>query len=645
MEDGESTATDHEVQNHLAAAAKHIMMALKACRNLTDDTKKVLSDLNSCLPNKLILGEYGGWLLIDSEEQIKHYGEVIMRWETELGMIWDHGDTEASSYLNAVTEIQKIVKTIGSHPMLLSNGKQKELSLRAHHILQRAMSKLKQELMHILIQHKQCFAPEYMSFRSHVEDAVYDESFISVEEDVIESLSSGDDSGSSSDKCLVNLIHPKAISSIKSIASVMFASEDDKEFCRSFVNIRKDALEEYLAILRMEQLTMEDTLKMDQNALSCEGKKWVWALRIIIRVYLRSERCLCDQILGEFGRVSPNRIFIEIAGSAMWQFINFGEAIAMGTPQPERLFLVLDMYEVLADLMLDIDSLFNEETGSRIGIEFHELLSRLADYAKGSFSEFRNCVVSDRPRKPFSSGIHRFTNYTMNYLKTLITYRETLNFLLHDLEADGLDCSPEPENGEEISSYVSCPLAQHARLLASLLQENLENRSKFLKGEPMQHIFLMNNINYMVQKIKDSELRQYFGDEWIRRLIGNLHRHANDYIRTTWSSALLLLKDHVELDVSPFHRPSHRSRCNKFIAAFEEIYKSQTGWVVPDSQLREDLHISTSQKVIQAYRGFIGRNFAQIGDQYIRYNGDELENLVLDFFEGSTRSLGSSRRR
>ncbi|KAK4778973.1 hypothetical protein SAY86_006501 [Trapa natans] len=81
MEDGESTPTDHEVQGHLAAAAKHIMMELKAWRNLTDDTSKAISYLSSCLPSKLMLGECGGVLLIDMEEQIRHSEEVIMKWE------------------------------------------------------------------------------------------------------------------------------------------------------------------------------------------------------------------------------------------------------------------------------------------------------------------------------------------------------------------------------------------------------------------------------------------------------------------------------------------------------------------------------------------------------------------------------------
>ncbi|KAK4805030.1 hypothetical protein SAY86_004847 [Trapa natans] len=643
MGDCEFPVTNHEVQHHLAAAARHIFMALKACGNLKDDVKQVLSDLNSCLPNELV-DQSSGRLLMDMKDQIRHPEEVIMRWESYQGMIWDSGSTEASRYLDAVAEIQRIICAVEGLPTL-SDGWQKELSLRAHCILQIAMSKLEEELMHILVQNKQCYEPEYMSFRSYMEDLTYDDSFLSVEDCNVEPMTRADDSRSSPEQCLLNLIQPEMVYAVKSIATVMFASKHDKEFCQAFVRARKDALEEYLYILEMKQFTVEDIFKMDWKSLSREIKKWEWALRIIVRVYLKSERWLCDQILGEFGQASLNCSFVEITWGAMLQFLNFGEVIAMAPRQPDRLFRILNVYETLADLVLDIDAVFIEESGNFIRLEFHSLLGRLGDYIKGAFREFRNCIASDRPRKAFTSSVHPFTNYAMNYIRTLTSYRDTLNFLLCHEEADGLEPSLEPENGEEDSLYRSCPLARHIRLVASLLEDNLESRSKLLKDEPLQHIFMMNNIHYMVQKIKDSDLRQHFGDEWVRKQNGNFQHHANDYIRTTWSSALFLLKDSERSDRSLFYGSSLREKCRKFIEAFEEIYKNQTGWIIPDPQLREDIQISTSQRIIQAYRSFLGKNSERIGDRYIKYNADDLENLVLDFFEGSPRLLRSSRRR
>ncbi|KAF9597778.1 hypothetical protein IFM89_021863 [Coptis chinensis] len=93
-----------------------------------------------------------------------------------------------------------------------------------------------------------------------------------------------------------------------------------------------------------------------------------------------------------------------------------------------------------------------------------------------------------------------------------------------------------------------------------------------------------------------------------------------------------------------------KERFRSFNIAFEEVYKSQTGWLILDPQLREDLRISVSLKVVQAYRTFLGRHASQLDserhiERYIKYTADDLQNYLLDFFEGSQRSLHNSRRR
>ncbi|KAI8017542.1 Exocyst complex component EXO70E2 [Camellia lanceoleosa] len=88
-----------------------------------------------------------------------------------------------------------------------------------------------------------------------------------------------------------------------------------------------------------------------------------------------------------------------------------------------------------------------------------------------------------------------------------------------------------------------------------------------------------------------------------------------------------------------------KERLQSFYVSFEEVYKSQTGWLIPDGQLREDLRISTSLKVIQAYRTFVGRYTNYLSDKLIKYSADDLEKYLLDLFEGSPRSLHNFHRK
>ncbi|KAK0587071.1 hypothetical protein LWI29_016846 [Acer saccharum] len=628
----------HEREQHVIAAAHHILKALGATKNLSDDMRKILADLDVHLSimNGHNESNGGGGGFIEVEKQLKRAEIKVLSWESSQTMIWDSGSREVSEYLGAVVEIQTVKQSLGGLS-LVENGKVKECLYRANSLLQMAMSRLEEELVHILVQHKQYSDPEYMSFHSCQEDLVYDESFVSLEDESVEETYQRVSSDDVSGEHIVDLVHPGVIPDLKSIANVMFASNYDQEFCEAFIGVRKDALN--VVVLAMEKFSIEDVLKMKWCTLSSEIKKWIRAMKIIIRVYLASEKQLCNKILGEFGSVC-SFCFVEIGKASLLSLLNFGEAVAMGSLRPERLFHLLDMYEVLSDLLVDIDSLLFEEVGSYVRIEFHELLRKLGHYARATFFELGSAIVSDTSVKPLPrGGIHPLTRYVMNYIKALIIYDHTINMLLEDPVAELV------ENEQQVSSSItSCAaLACQLRLITSALECNLDNKSKLYKEDALRYIFLMNNIHYMVQKVKNSDLRLFFGDEWIRKHNGKFQQHATSYQRATWSSVLSFLRvDGSPGSCSILKATTPKERCKEFSIAFEEVYKNQTQWSITDPQLQEDVRIA-NLKVIHAYRFFLG--ITRISDKHIKYSVDDLEKLLLDFFEGSQRSLRNSHRR
>ncbi|KAJ0914832.1 putative exocyst complex component Exo70, cullin repeat-like-containing domain superfamily [Helianthus annuus] len=159
----------------------------------------------------------------------------------------------------------------------------------------------------------------------------------------------------------------------------------------------------------------------------------------------------------------------------------------------------------------------------------------------------------------------------MNYIKLLVDYNETLNTLLtnsqdHDLNSE---LPGDIDSGDTLSS-ISCQLLS----LITSLEANLEEKSRLYDDNALRYIFLMNNILYIVQKVKDFELRNLLGDRWIRT-----------------------------------HRGQIRHITQKF-----------TGYIlfgrVSDAQLREELRILISEKVLPAYRSFFGRFGSQLDKWY-----------------------------
>jgi exocyst complex protein 7 len=329
--------------------------------------------------------------------------------------------------------------------------------------------------------------------------------------------------------------------------------------------------------------------------------------------------------------------------------------MSIGPHQPEKLIRILDMYEVLADLLPDIDALYFGEAGSSVSMECHDVLLRLGDSVKATVIEFENAIASNPSTYPVSGGgIHPLTRYVMNYMRTLTDYGQTLNLLLKDCdEGDPISLSPdmsptaEEENNSNDSSGRKSPMARQFLSFASSLESNLDEKSKLYKDASLQHVFLMNNIHYMAQKVKGAELRLIFEDDWIRKHNRKFQQHAMSYQRASWSYILSLLKEEgiQNPGSNSISKSLLKERLRSFYLAFEEIYKVQTAWLISDPQLREDLQISTSLNVIQAYRTFVGRHSNDISDKLIRYSADDMENYLMDLFEGSPKLLQNSSRR
>jgi exocyst complex protein 7 len=72
------------------------------------------------------------------------------------------------------------------------------------------------------------------------------------------------------------------------------------------------------------------------------------------------------------------------------------------------------------------------------------------------------------------------------------------------------------------------------------LQNNLDAKAKQYKDPALMHIFLMNNIHYIVKSVRRSEAKDLLGDDWIQRHRRIVQQNANHYRRIAWSKVHLL---------------------------------------------------------------------------------------------------------
>ncbi|KAF8390637.1 hypothetical protein HHK36_025164 [Tetracentron sinense] len=649
-------ATDDGDERVMAAAQK-IVKSLGTSKNVTDDMILILSSFDNRLSTitDLLTTNDGGSGLSQTEERFVVAEKIILRWDSNTytpqrhSLPWEDSPEEATEYLSAVDEILDLIEDMS----LSEDG---EISERSKSVLHLAMSRLEDEFCLILTRNTTPLDVERLygsirrvsvSFASNDGEIEDFESFV---EDEQESFSEERGGIFGDDQC-GDLIDPDAVSDLKEIADRMIRSGYANECCQVYRSVRRDVLDECLSILGVEKLSIEEAQKIEWRSLDEKMKKWIQAVKIVIRVLLTGEKRLFDQVFGRSELISED-CFTETAKGCVIQLLNFGDAVVIGRRSPEKLFRILDMYDALAAVFPDLQSLFSNDLGDYVCSEAQGILDGLGEAAKGTFAEFETAVQSETSRKPIQGGeIHPLTRYVMNYVRLLVDYSDTLNLLLASKEdsSDSLE-----SNDDDILRLGSIsPLARRLLLLISSLESNLEEKSRLYEDGAMQYVFLMNNILYIVQKVKDSELGKILGDQWVRKRRGQIRQYATSYLRASWSKVLSCLKDEGiggGGSSSNVSKVALKERFKNFNLAFEEIYRNQTAWKVPDPQLREELRISISEKVLPAYRSFLGRFGSHLesgrhAGKYIKYTQEDLENYLLDLFEGSPGVLHHPRRK
>ncbi|KAJ9564052.1 hypothetical protein OSB04_000018 [Centaurea solstitialis] len=620
------------MEEKLMAAATLIIRELNSNVRLSRKAKKFLVNLHTKLSST-------SKIFKDEDEEVSDIEKQIDSIKSKI-MIWTYEPDEVKEYLKQVDGLRRLVESLESLNTS-KDGEQHRILTKAKDVLRTSIHRIHGLFERTLVHNRYNFVPTRT--RSREDDGVDESPIVSFMDD------SDDDSISKrEDVYIMHLINPEVIPDLKSIANLMFATNYSKECVDSFISVRKHALDDLLFILEVENSSIEDVLKMERVALSSKIKRWTKAMRMFVRIYLASEKFLCEQIFGQGESVSA-LYFSETSKDSILRFLNFAEAFAVGHHEPERILTVLDMHDALANLTPDIEAIYAKENGSYLRSKIQDVLGRIGDYANATFFEFTNTVRSDMSNVAFpKGGIHPLACYVMNYVTTLATYTNSLNIIFtehgerDDQDSSSLETSSalEDDNVNEISS--SSPMGLCFRSLMSILESSLEKKSRLYKEDASGHLFLMNNVLYIVQRVKGSKLRAILGDGWIKTHRGKVRHYARSYERSSWSPIMKLFSDE-ELYIldgsSSKTKTLFKKRLQKFYTAFKEIYKTQTGWLIPDNQLRDELRILISEKVIPAYKRFIGSFGNNIDKKYIKYSAQDLKNYVLDLFEGSPASL------
>lgn len=434
------------------------------------------------------------------------------------------------------------------------------------------------------------------------------------------------------------LIPPRILPLLHELAQQMVEAGNEQQLVKIYREIRSSVLEESLHKLGVEKLSKDDVQKMQWEVLEAKIGNWIHFMRIAVKLLFAGERKVCDQIFEGIDALG-DQCFAEVTASSVAVLLSFGEAIARSKRSPEKLFVLLDMYEIMRELHSEIEMVFKGDACSEIRVSAFRLTKKLAQTAQETFGDFEEAVEKDATKTAVLDGtVHPLTSYVINYVKFLFDYQSTLKQLFEEF-------------GKE--NETSSQLASVTMQIMQALQINLDGKSKQYKDIALTHLFLMNNIHYMVRSVRRSEAKDLLGDDWVQRHRRIVQQHANQYKRIAWAKILQCLSAQgltssgggstagAEGGSSGASRTLLKERFKSFNMQFEELHQRQSQWTVPDTELRESLRLAVAEVLLPAYRAFIKRFGPMVENgknsyRYIKYSAEDLEHMLGEFFEGKT---------
>ncbi|KAG2397668.1 hypothetical protein LR48_Vigan1242s000100 [Vigna angularis] len=539
------------------------------------------------------------------EQNIQIAEALVTKWDDfKLGTpLFSGTRQEARKYLDAVKGLQSAMQ------YFVAQDSTSATLVRAQFLMQLAMKTLQREFYQILSSNRDHLDPETVSARSSIDLRSSVSEYVS---DYDDEITASEDDFRISETERVSML---AMEDLKAIADCMISSGYGKECVQVYILMRKSIVDEALYHLGVEKLSLARVQKLDWEVLELKIKKWLNAVKVAVGTLFHGERILSDHVFSSNPekRISES-CFAEITKDGAVSLFGFPEMVAKCKKSPEKMFRTLDLYEAISDRWTRIESIFSFESTSAIRLQAITSMVKLGEAVRTMLTDFETAIQKDSSKTTVpGGGVHPLTRYVMNYLTFLADYSGVLVDIIPDLPQ-----SPLPE------SYYRSPMRDENPPASELSEKiawlilvvlcKLDGKAEFYKNVELSYLFLANNMQYVVSKVRRSNLGFLLGEEWLAKHELKVTEYASKYERVGWSKVFASLPENPAAEVKAEQARTHFM---KFDAAFHETCRKQSSWVVSDPKLRDEIKGSIGSKLMQKYSEFYEKN--RVGSKSFRF--------------------------
>ncbi|CAI9757590.1 unnamed protein product [Fraxinus pennsylvanica] len=412
------------------------------------------------------------------------------------------------------------------------------------------------------------------------------------------------------------------------------ASNNRLEICVSiYAQVRSSKIRASLQALDVDYLHIQ--LSEFDSAKTAESYMDLWDkhLEFVVKHLLDKEYHLCSEVFGNSGNDVWMHCFAKLAiQSGINDFIKFGDTITKCKKDAIKLLKLLKIFATLNKLRLDFNKLFSGKFCVKIQNQTRDVVKKVVTGACEIFREL--CVQVELQRQscpPPDGSAPKLVSFVTGYCNQLLE-DENRSVLIQVLEIY------QVWNHESSEEEV---LFNEIHNIMRELELNLDSWAKAYKETALSCLFMMNNHWFFCNNVKGTKLGDLMGDSWLRANEEYFEYYSTMYLRESWEKLSVLLQEEG-LILFPGGRAIDRElakkRINSFNAAFDDMYKKQSNWILSDKGLRLRIRQLVVQAVVPPYKNYLQKYAYGIENEvgtgsHLKYTAHSLEDLINSFFQ------------
>jgi exocyst complex protein 7 len=255
------------------------------------------------------------------------------------------------SFIDAVNGLRSIEGLFSSNRSESSSGR---VLSQVNGLLSKAFLKMEDEFQNQLSQHSKPMEPDllYDCLRSERQPSCESRA----EGGKHPSVGGQSDNEEAAVYTLPALVEPIFVPLLAKLAHHLVQAGCQQKCAEKYSEARALALESDLTNMGVEKLSKDEVQKFPVEILESKIGNWIHFMRIAVKLLFARERQLCDQVF-ECCQSLSDKCFLAITKNNLATLFSFGEAIAMNERSLDKLFVILDMYDVMRELQTEVNFL------------------------------------------------------------------------------------------------------------------------------------------------------------------------------------------------------------------------------------------------------------------------------------------------